>query len=686
MSRKKALITGILGQDGSYLAEILLDKGYEVYGMKRRSASDNFWRVEHLLRDIELVEGDLTDQTSLMKVIKNVNPDEVYNLAAQSFVGLSWDQPVLTSEVTAIGVLKLLEACRNHNTNIKFYQASSSEMFGKVQEIPQKETTLLYPRSPYGVAKCFGHHMAINYRESYNMFCTSGILYNHETLTSDMPLIFKVGKEGKIDIKPIGEIVRRHTKVDHKGVVNESLNNYQQGQVELPLYVWDYKDWTRVKFASGYPHEIKTDNKNPIIINSKIGAYSASSDHVCIMHDFSEKKTKDISIGDKVNVSDLPKHNVLSEDITLEESKLLGMLVKDGYVSKDLRTTRLSIRTSEAREEVKRLWRIISNKKDNTVFYPKWYGLYGEVRGQENLLEASEWVSKFNIYTEDRKKRIPLQVLNSNKEVMLAFLDGYNLCNSLRRSKVNKLSNFKTNSASLAMGIIYLIKNATNQNFNLTVDDSNTKTGQEIYYSIILPNNEDVTNKSFNRGDQHFNEVSKIIKLDNYKGWFYDLETESGTFTAGPGLMHVHNSPRRGIEFVTRKITNAVANIKLGRQSELRLGNLDAKRDWGHARDYMEAAYLMLQHHKPDTFVIATGETHSVREFCEIAFSYVNLNYKDYVVVDPKYYRPAEVDILLGDPSKAKKELGWKPKITFEKLIEMMVNADIDRNTSLKNN
>ena len=315
---KKALITGITGQDGSYLAEILLDKGYKVYGMKRRSASDNFWRIEHLLTDVELVDGDLTDQSSLFKIIRATDPDEVYNLAAQSFVGLSWHQPVLTSEVTGIGVLKLLEACRDHNPKIKFYQASSSEMFGKVHETPQKETTLLHPRSPYGVAKCFGHYMAINYRESYDMFCVCGILFNHE-------------------------------------------------------------------------------------------------------------------------------------------------------------------------------------------------------------------------------------------------------------------------------------------------------------------------------------------------------------------------SERRGIEFVTRKITDGVAQIKNGKATELRLGNLDAKRDWGHARDYMEAAYLMMQHSTPETFVISTGETHTVREFCDIAFSHVGLNYKDYVVVDPKFYRPAEVQLLLGDASKAKKELGWEPNIPFKDLVTMMVDADMKR-------
>ncbi len=314
----KALITGITGQDGSYLAEFLLKKGYEVYGMYRRSSVETFERIEHIKDKINLICADLTDQSSLNAAIKDIGPDEVYNLAAQSFVPASWTQPILTGEVSALGALRLLEAIRHINPKIKFYQASSSEMFGKVQESPQTEKTPFYPRSPYGVAKVYAFWMTKNYKEGYGMFCTNGILFNHE-------------------------------------------------------------------------------------------------------------------------------------------------------------------------------------------------------------------------------------------------------------------------------------------------------------------------------------------------------------------------SPRRGLQFVTRKITDAVAKIKLGLKKELVLGNLDAKRDWGYAGDYIRAMYLMLQHHKPDDFVIATGETHSVRELCKVAFSHVGLNYGDYVKTDKKFLRPAEVDLLVGDYSKAKRELGWEPKVRFKELIEMMVDIDLKR-------
>jgi GDPmannose 4,6-dehydratase len=311
-----ALITGITGQDGSYLAEFLLAKGYQVVGMVRRSSTVTFERIQHIQDDIAIVQGDLHDQSSLMVVLEEYQPDEIYNLAAQSFVMTSWSQAVLTGEVTALGVTRLLEAVRSVTPEARFYQASSSEMFGKVVEVPQRETTPFYPRSPYGVAKVYGHWITVNYRESYNMFAVSGILFNHE-------------------------------------------------------------------------------------------------------------------------------------------------------------------------------------------------------------------------------------------------------------------------------------------------------------------------------------------------------------------------SPRRGLEFVTRKISDGVARIKLGQTNELRLGNLDARRDWGFAGDYVEAMWLMLQQDKPDNYVIGTAETHSVREFCEIAFGCVGLNYQDHVIQDPRYYRPAEVDLLVSDPIKARETLGWRQKMGFKELVEMMVEADL---------
>jgi GDPmannose 4,6-dehydratase len=316
--RKTAVITGVTGQDGSYLAELLLEKGYEVIGIVRRTSHDSYERIGHLLDRVHVVAADLLDQHSLTMVIRDAKPDEVYNLAAQSFVPTSWSQPVLTGEFTALGVTRLLEAIRLAHPEARFYQASSSEMFGKAHETPQRETTPFYPRSPYGVAKVYGHWITVNYRESYGMYAVSGILFNHE-------------------------------------------------------------------------------------------------------------------------------------------------------------------------------------------------------------------------------------------------------------------------------------------------------------------------------------------------------------------------SPRRGLEFVTRKISDAVARIKLGKASELRLGNIDSARDWGFAGDYVEAMWRMMQRQQPDDYVVGTGEKHSVRDFCAAAFGHVGLDWKKYVKTDPRFVRPAEVDVLLADASRARTELGWAPKVGFEQLVHMMVDADLER-------
>jgi GDPmannose 4,6-dehydratase len=316
MNKRVALITGITGQDGSYLAEFLLDEGYEVIGMVRRTSTVSFARIHHIQDRITLVSGDLLDQGSLIGILREHRPDEIYNLAAQSFVPISWEQPVFTGEVTALGVTRMLEAIRTVNPHVRFYQASSSEMFGKVREVPQRESTPFYPRSPYGVAKVYGHWITVNYRESYDLFTVSGILFNHE-------------------------------------------------------------------------------------------------------------------------------------------------------------------------------------------------------------------------------------------------------------------------------------------------------------------------------------------------------------------------SPRRGLEFVTRKVTYGVAKIKLGLAGELRLGNLESRRDWGYAGDYVRAMWLMLQQDKPDDYVVGTGETHPVRELCEVAFGYVGLDWQDYVVQDPRFIRPAEIDLLVADPTKARGVLGWEPHVSFGELVQMMVDSDL---------
>ncbi|MGZ3506623.1 MAG: GDP-mannose 4,6-dehydratase, partial [Vulcanimicrobiaceae bacterium] len=313
--KKTALITGITGQDGSYLAELLLDKGYRVVGMTRRTSTDVHERIQHIVDDIEFVSGDLLDQSSVTSIIANVKPDEVYNLAAQSFVPTSWYQPVLTGEFTALGVTRVLEAIRAVDPKIRFYQASSSEMFGKVTEVPQKESTPFYPRSPYGVAKVYGHWITVNYRESYDMFAVSGILFNHESCPANTPIIVKRGN--LVDIVPIGELMH----VRDKGA------NYQRFEIDK-TEVWDGERFVRVLGGTAYKHRPVVDNKNVRRVEARCGTVTLTGDHVMFTND-GEVPAKHVDAGAKMLRAQMPDAPAFTS-LTLEAAWMLGAFVGDG--------------------------------------------------------------------------------------------------------------------------------------------------------------------------------------------------------------------------------------------------------------------------------------------------------------------------------------------------------------------
>ena len=787
--KKIALITGITGQDGSYLTELLLEKDYLVYGIIRRSSSINTKRIDHLFEhsNLKLKYGDLSDGTCLLQILLEIKENqnferlEIYNLGAMSHVKVSFEVPEYTADVDAMGTLRILNAIKSAGLESKtrFYQASTSELYGKVQEVPQKETTPFYPRSPYGVAKLYGHWITKNYRESYGMFACSGILFNHETLAGFMPLIYK--KNNIINIKPISEIVKYET-MKNGLLIDEKKNIYQEGIVETDLYVWDNNDWTKVKFASGYPHQIKEDNKDPKFLISKNAAYLVTGNHEIIMEDDSEKKCESIELNDKVKLINFPKENIelnynfeyknnhkleclycntiLSRKNHLnnhkekchlkrkfylnplinEESELLGIMVGDGNISKS--QVRFTNKKIEVINHVIELWKIIckNNEKEcNYEIKKTTSGFNKNITIYQLLLKGFvDFFRKYQIYNEDKTKKIPYQILNSNNELQLQFLHGYNQADGLKQNKcIYKFKNFKTNSATLAQGLIFLLKNNTNQNFNINVENVFQHGKQRLYYSINILSDtrfslskseekakivrqfkndgftqreiqaktqisrtfqQKIINNNYNGKIVHHNskknnEIKKIIDMKEYEGWFYDLETESGTFHAGIGLGHIHNSPRRGPTFVTRKITIALGNILKGNQDKLVLGNLDAKRDWGHAKDYVEGMWRILQHDQPEDFVLSTNEYHSVREFVEKAFAlkgfqiawkgegvneigYDTNSGRELIFVSEKYYRPAEVEELLGDSTKARSQLGWKPKYTFDELVKEMVDGD----------
>lgn len=710
--KKSAVVTGITGQDGSYLSELLLSEGYKVYGVKRRSSANSLGCSSHLQSDpnFEIVESDILDSAGLNRLCKSAKPDHFYNLAAQSHVASSFEQPEYTLQASGAAVLNCLEAIRQSGIHTRFYQASTSEMFGgQYGEVMCNENTAFNPRSPYGCAKLYGYHITKNYRESYKMFACSGILFNHETLSYGMPIIIKDTND-LIDILPIGDIARFYSGV----IIDITKKEYQEGRPQTNLKVWDKDGWVDVTWVSGYPHN---KDKNPRIINARNFVYTATSSHVCIMEDGSEKSTGDINIGDKVKNIKYPE--ILNESlISLEEAEWLGMLVGDGNLNNNI--PRFTNKIMAVKEKFVDLWQ--SFVPDGTAVYKDSYsGFTGEYVGQVECYGNK--TADYDIYTNDisvfghRNKKVPKIILNSNVNIMEAFLSGYNICDGLKANKCKyKFRNFKTNSPTLASGLIYLVSKVTGQEYNITVEESVEHGEQQFYYSINLLSDRITSSEKYNivkekleqkismrkihretkisrtfiklvnRGyippETHHlklcsNEIKKIIDIPNYDGWFFDLETSSGTFHAGIGQGVVHNSERRGPNFVTRKITLGIGSILRGETNKIYLGNLKAKRDWGHAKDFVKGMYLMLNYKQPEDFVLATGETHSVEEFCKVAFEYAGLgDYSKYIEVDPRFYRPAEVDILLGDATKARTLLDWKPEISFTKLVHLMVDGD----------
>lgn|GEM_PF-90713 len=725
---KKALITGITGQDGSYLAELLLEKGYHVYGLQRRASLPNTSRVDHLYDNpnypnFYTVYGDLADSSNLAHIIARIQPDEIYNLGAQSHVRVSFDVPEYTANITGLGAVRILEALRHLKFPARYYQASSSEMFGKALAVPQNETTPFNPQSPYGISKTFAFWVTRSYREGYTMFAANGILFNHETISSFMPMFYKNTHSEILDIKPICEIVS----------FNEVQREYQSKKIS-GLQVWGKNRWVDVMYASAYPHDAVKDNKRPRFINGRSSAFMATASHVAFMEQGIEKEVGNITVGDRLETINLPPVSTSSCVISEREAELMGMMVGDGSITYAKKGIGLSGKftnsSCEIRNHFTSLWKLVTG--GTTVYYPSESGFKnGKIVGQLRLAGGNDWLRNLDIYNRDRTKRVPRSVLNASVAVMFAFLKGYNMADGLKENLCTyEFRNFKTNSATLAMGLWFLIERTTHQDINLTLE---AKNDGRIFYSLNILSPVDNTVKEhavkelvsvgasqrgiarqtgisrafvrkIQRGGsaclahhlkKNHLEVKKIIDMPQYSGWFYDLETSSGEFHCGVGKGHVHNSPRRGITFVTRKTTIGLARVKFGLQKTLALGNLDAKRDWGFSKDYVEAIWRIVQHDKPDDFVIATGETHTVREFTEevgkhlgmdIVWEGIGLDEKGIdrktgkvvVEVDPAYFRPTEVDLLLGDSTKARAMLGWEPKVTFKKLAHMMAQHDYD--------
>jgi GDPmannose 4,6-dehydratase len=656
---KRALITGITGQDGSYLADLLLEKGYEVHGMVRRSSTEKFERIEHLRGRLTLHQGDLLDQRSLVDALRASEPDEIYNLAAMSYVAVSWIQPTLTAEFTGVGVTRLLEAMREAAPDARFYQASSSEMFGKVRETPQTEETPFYPRSPYGVAKAYGHHITVNYRESYGLHATSGILFNHECLRANLPLI--VREDGVVGVKTPQDLV----PLVGKGPSTQSFTPSRL------LEVWDGEDFTPVRAITATRRRASDPDHRLLAIEARGGIVEVTAHHHMLDDHLERVLARDIEAGDRLALGDELAETPSWAAVTEELAELLGLLCADGYVHRDRADVCFTNNDDMLRARVAELWSRCFLKSASA-----YTGRSGFVEGgtveKLNLTggaSVAPWLRE-QLYTPTSHKQVPPLVLNAGVEAQQAFLRGYYAGDGLKRGKGLSIT---TNSAVLAQGLCWLWRHEE-QPASVYVE----RRADKAYYRLNLPSAVPVGMKG-----QHLRrdpaEVRRVVELEPGPGdeWVFDLETESGVLAAGVGRVVVHNSPRRGLEFVTRKITWHAAAIKLGQADELRLGNLDARRDWGYAKDYVEAMWLMLQQDRADDYVIATGETHTVQRCVELAFERVGLDWQQYVVIDDAFKRPAEVDLLVGSPAKAKRDLGWEPRTSFDQLIAMMVDADL---------
>ena len=718
---KKALITGITGQDGSYLAEFLLSKGYKVHGLIRRASTFNTQRIDHLYQDphingvkMFLHYGDLTDSGNVEKLINKIEPNEIYNLGAQSHVRVSFDMPEYTANTVALGTLRVLEAIKNSELPIKFYQASSSEMFG-ASPPPQNETTPFIPRSPYAVSKVFAYHMTQLYREAYNIFACNGVLFNHECFSENTPVIVRDKDTKIISIKRVEDIKRAKTKG----------KNVQQWEIKN-MDIWDGTKFVSLKLLTASKRKEKDNNFRCKIINTRNGIVNVTNHHNMIDNRRNKIKAEKAKIGIKLLHKEFPKSANISS-LSIDEAMFLGMMVGDGYTSEDGQA-KFSNNNTKIREKFKKLWLRVSLGTTSIQGHKTEYGntVYLVLNGNPDYLKAL----RNEIYTFDGYKKVPDKILNADKDNQLAFLKGYNYTDGLKSNGCTyEFKNFKSNSNILLQGLLFLISQTTKQKFTLNFEEDEKYYG---YYSVNLLSPVDNKLKEVKvkrllkqgKGQREISrltgvsrtfirkiqtgeriepehplskdktEIKKVLYHNHQPEWVYDIETESGKLMAGIGTMIISNSPRRGETFVTRKITQGMVRIKLGINEKLYLGNLDAKRDWGYAKEYVEFQWLMLQQEKPDDYVIATGETHSVREFIEETAKILGLDLewqgkgldekgidkktnKTIIEIDPRYFRPAEVNVLIGDASKAKEKLNWEAKVKFADLVKIMVDYDL---------
>jgi GDPmannose 4,6-dehydratase len=525
-----------------------------------------------------------------------------------------------------------------------------------VREVPQTELTPFYPRSPYGVAKAYAHYITVNYRESYDLFAVSGILFNHECIGNTTPLM--VRRNGYVDVALPDDLVAVRAK-----------GRSQQSFEPVGLEIWDGAAWTPVRSVTATRRRTQDLDHTMVSIQARAGAVQVTAHHHMLNGDGAPLPAREVQPGMALALAAAFPPPSGWSTLTAQLAEFLGLLAAEGYISERGRI-QFTNNDEALRTRVAELWSQLFLGTSAIRFTPSGWNtdrLVGQVYLSGDPL-IGRWLRQ-QLYASDGSKRVPALVLNAPTALQRAFLEGYYAGDGL---KAGKGLSIKTSSAVLAQGLCWLYANQ-GQCASVYLEHR----GAHTYYQLNLG-----TATPRGAKGQHLrkapSEVRCIAPVVENSEWVFDLETGSGTFCAGVGRLVVHNSPRRGREFSTRKVCIAAARIKLGLDRELRLGNLDSERDWGYAPDYVRAMWLMLQQEQPDDFVIATGRTHSVRRLCEAAFGHVNLDWQQYVTIDPALIRPAEVDQLVGDPSKAKRVLGWEPTVSFEQMIAIMVQAELD--------
>jgi GDPmannose 4,6-dehydratase len=707
---KKALITGITGQDGSYLAEFLLEKGYEVHGLVRRTSvieRKRLKKIYHSFQDRDkklfLHYGDMTDSSSIVRILSEVRPEEIYNLAAQSHVKISFEVPEYTAECDALGVLRLLEAVRQLGLEkTKIYQASTSELFGKVSESPQNEETPFNPQSPYGAAKLYAYWIIKNYREAYGLFACNGILFNHESPRRGENFVTRKITKGVAEIEKgvrkkilIGNLNAKRDWGHAKEYIEAMWLMLQQPKAE------DYV------IATGETHSVREFIEEAFKV---IG--------IQMVWEGSGKTEKGIdSLSGEVKVEIDPAYfrplevDLLKGDITKAKKKL-GWEPKVKFrelvrimVEADLENIGFVLRENCIENKIDEIERLLKEiklekPKDPHIHEPslKKRALITGITGQDGSYLTELLVRKgyevWGMATSLEHPNIPSEIYN---EIHLKKADIRNFLEVkvvLKESNPDEIYNLAAQSSVEASFQDPKKTNEINfgglKNILLSCKDLgiSPKILQASSAEIFGGNKGEPLNEQSPKKPNNPYAESKLLAHN-----LIIDEREKGLFACNCILFN-HESPRRGENFVTRKITKGLARIKLGLQDKLELGNLDTFRDWGYAKEYIEAMWLMLQQPKAEDYVIGSGKRHSLRDFIQIAASKIKLEIKSngkkgvdekyldekgnvIIEINPKFFRPTEEYTSAVDISKAKRNLNWEPKVNFKQLVEIMVEQDL---------